>query len=107
VLDFVREGGLVPRRRVLERFGSDDALSVSAVLHDLAQNSLIFTLGSAEQTVYRAAGDDELGEVARLSSEQGLDELAWVIVYREGPLATCALADRLGRTAEQLEPVLA
>jgi len=106
VLEFIREGGLMPRRRVLERFGRDDELSLSAVLHDLTHSGLIFASGAGELLVYRAAGDDELGELARLSSEQGLDELAWVIIYREGPLAEAALAARLGRRVEELGPAL-
>jgi hypothetical protein len=67
---------------------------------------MIFASGAGELLVYRAAGDDELGELARLSSEQGLDELAWVIIYREGPLAEAALAARLGRRVEELGPAL-
>src|SRR6187399_3208953 len=64
VFEFVRNERLVPRRRVLERFGRDDELSLSAVLHDLTRNGLIFASGAAEHTVYRAASDEELGELA-------------------------------------------
>jgi hypothetical protein len=106
VLEFVRGEKLVARRRLLERFGRDDELSLSAVLHDLTRNGLIFASGAAEHAVYRAASDEELGELARLSPEQGLEELAWVLAYREGPLADEDLAARLGRTLDDLGPVL-
>jgi hypothetical protein len=106
VLEFVRGEKLVARRRLLERFGRDDELSLSGVLHDLTRNGLIFASGAAEHAVYRAASDEELGEFARLSPEQGLEELAWVLAYREGPLADDELAARLGRTPEDVGPVL-
>jgi hypothetical protein len=106
VLDFVRSEKMVARRRVLERFGRDDELSLSAVLHDLTRNGLIFASGAADHTVYRAASDEELGELARLSPEQGLEELAWVLAYREGPIAEDALAVRLGRSLEDVRPIL-
>jgi hypothetical protein len=106
VLEFVRNEKLVARRRVLERFGRDDELSLSAVLHDLTRNGLIFASGAAEHAVYRAASDEELGELARLSPEQGLEELAWVLAYREGPIGDDELATRLGRSPEDVRPVL-
>jgi hypothetical protein len=106
VLEFMRHEKLVARRRVLERFGRDDELSLSAVLHDLTRNGLIFASGAAENTVYRAASDEELGELARLSPEQGLEELAWVLAYREGPIGEAELAARLGRSPEDVRPVL-
>src|SRR5688572_14925499 len=106
VLEFVRNEKLIPRRRVLERFGRDDELSLSAVLHDLTRNGLIFASGAAEHAVYRAASDEELGELARLSPEQGLEELAWVLAYREGPIRDDELATRLGRSPEDVRPVL-
>lgn len=106
VLEFIRSEKLAPRRRVLERFGRDDELSLSAVLFDLTRNGLVFASGVGDDAVYRVASDEELGELGRLSSENGLDELAWVLVYREGPLREDELAARLARSPEQLRPAL-
>lgn len=41
VLDFIRSEGLVSRTRVLERFGREDPVQLSSVLHDLLQSECI------------------------------------------------------------------
>jgi hypothetical protein len=107
VLDFIRGERLVPRRRVLERFARDDEQQLSSVLHDLTQSGLVFTSGSGEHVVYRAASEAELGELATLASNEGLEELSWVLVYREGPLTRAELSQRLARTEADVEPPLA
>jgi hypothetical protein len=106
VLDFIRGERLVPRRRVLARFGRDDEQQLSSVLHDLTHSGLVFSSGSGDLLVYRAATEAEIGELATLASNEGLEELSWVLVYREGPLAVAELAQRLARTEAALEPTL-
>jgi hypothetical protein len=106
VLDFIRSEPLVPRRRVLERFRRDDEQQVSSMLHDLTSSGLVFSSGSGEQLVYRAASDSELGELANIASDEGLEELLWVLVYREGPFTRAELAARLARPEQQLLPTL-
>ncbi|MDF3070921.1 MAG: hypothetical protein K0R38_6522 [Polyangiaceae bacterium] len=100
LLDFVRAEGLVTRERVLSRFAADGELQVTALLHDLTESGLVFGSGSGKRTVYRVASDDELDRVAQLSDSLGGEELAWVLVYREGPLATDRLAELLRRSPE-------
>jgi hypothetical protein len=100
LLDFVRAEGLVTRERVLERFAADGELQVTALLHDLTESGLVFGSGSGKRAVYRVASDDELTRVAQLSDSNGADELAWVLVYREGPLAPARLAELLRRSPE-------
>jgi hypothetical protein len=107
VLDFIRGERLVLRRRVLERFRRDDEQQLSSVLHDLTQSGLVFSSGSGEHLVYRAASEAELGELATLASNEGLEELSWVLVYREGPLTPAELAQRLARSEADLAPTLA
>jgi hypothetical protein len=48
-----------------------------------------------------------LGELFQRSYEDGLDEWLWVIVYREGPLAEAALAERVACPLVELAPALA
>jgi hypothetical protein len=98
LLDFVRAQGLVTRERVLGRFQADGELSVTAVLHDLTESGLVFCSGSGKSAVYRAASDDELDRLAQLSDASGLDELAWVLIYREGPFGVERLRELLGRS---------
>ena len=99
LLDFVRGQGLVARERVLERFAADGELQVTAVLRDLSDSGLLFCSGSGKGAVYRAASDEELDRLVQLSDASGLDELAWVLVYREGPFKIDHLWELLGRSA--------
>jgi hypothetical protein len=106
VLEFIRSEQLVSRERVLQRFQRDDEVQVSAVLHDLADSNLIFSSGTGRNAVFRAASDDELGRLAQLSGQGGLDELAWALVYRNGPLSEAELADLLARGGEPVAPLI-
>jgi hypothetical protein len=85
VLDFLSDGRVVTRSEVAQRFHRDDALLVRAVLHDLTESGLVFRSGSGESTTYRGASDAELVKLRRASPGQ-IDELIWVMVYRNGPL---------------------
>jgi len=111
LLDFVRAEGLVTRERVLERFDADGELQVTALLHDLTESGLVFCSGSGKHAVYRVASDEELERVVQLSDRHGGDELAWVLIYREGPLTEERLQGLLRRsaadTAELLQRLLA
>lgn len=106
VLDFVRGESLVTRERVLARFERDGEREVSAVLHDLTESNLVFCSGAGRHAVYRAASDEELGRLSQLSAAGGLDELAWVLVYRDGPLTEAELAERLTRGDEPVAPLV-
>jgi hypothetical protein len=106
VLEFVRSQNMVARTRVLQRFSGDDELQVNAVLHDLVDSGLVFASGVGLATVYRAATDEELGELTRLSTDGGLDELVWVLIYRSGPVSQTALETQLGRASGELSEVI-
>jgi hypothetical protein len=107
VLDFIREEELVTKERVAERFRGDGELEVTAILHDLTENGLVFCSGSGPRAAYRAASDDELGRLSRLSSDAGLEELLLALIYRRGPSTQQEIADQVGRPIEGLEPILA
>jgi hypothetical protein len=97
VLDFIRQEGLVSRERLLERFESDGEMQVSAVVHDLSESGLVFSSGAGRAAVYRSASDEELDRLMQLSADSGLDELAWVLIYRQGPLSDSELQALLRR----------
>jgi hypothetical protein len=99
VLDFVRGEKLVTRERVLSRFEADGDLQVTAVLRDLTESGLLFCSGSGKTAAYRAASDEDLDRLMQLSDESGLDELGWVLIYREGPLTETRLQELLKRSA--------
>ena len=104
VLSFLSKGDLVTRADVLERFHHDDETSVKGVLNDLCESGLVFRLGSGKSAAYRAATGDEIA-VLRDRTE-GLHELVWVIVYREGPIAEAALVERTSLPLESLRACL-
>ena len=100
VLDFVKTDGIVARERVLERFARDGEVEVTAVLRDLTDSGLVFCSGSGRAAAYRAASDQELAQLSRLASKSGLDELAWVLAYRHGPVSAEELAKLLRQNLE-------
>jgi hypothetical protein len=106
VLEFIREHGLVLRSRVLARFSRDPEPVLLSVLHDLCESGLVFVLGSGSRVAYRAASDDELGELARAGQDEGLEELVWALVLHEGPLSEGDLSRRLARAPGGLEGTL-
>ncbi len=107
VLDFIRRRGITPRTEVLRAFAAEDEVLLRGVLHDLCESRLIFQAGQGSQVVYRAVSDDELGALRALRSGEGLEELVWAIVYREGPLTREELLQRTHLEGAELDRALA
>jgi hypothetical protein len=96
VLDFLRDNGSVPRRRVFERFSRDDEDAVAAVLNDLVGSGLAYATGRGASALY---GLTSLEDRARLADQDLLDAvpaMVWLLVYREGPIDEAGLQRRLG-----------
>jgi len=106
VLEFIRKETFVPRSRVLARFQRDGELEVSSILKDLSESGLVLCSGSGAGSVYRAATEQELGQLSALARGDGLDELAWVFTFRHGPLTVVELADLLSQTLPETETVV-
>jgi hypothetical protein len=102
VLEFIREQPMVTRARVLDRFRCDGDLEVSAIIHDLLDSGLIFSSGTGQQAVFRAANDQELTQISKIYAGQGFDDLVWVTVFRAGPITEADLAALLGGPAPGL-----
>jgi hypothetical protein len=104
VLDFLASSQAVTRARVLERFHRDEEQTLRAILNDLCESGLVFQLGRGPTSVYRAATPAEL----RLAADQGLglDELLWVIIYREGPLSLEQVAQKVRSDTEPVRAAL-
>ena len=107
VLDYVqRHAEGVTRAQVLLQFASDDESQVRGVLHDLCESGLITSAGTGTRLSYRVTPEDALARLRQAHSNDGLDELLWALIYREGP---CTLAE-LQKTqvdANALGPALA
>jgi hypothetical protein len=107
VLEFLRNTPLATREQLTLRFARDEERQVLSVMHDLIESGLVFRSGSGMRAVYRAASEAELGELFQRSSEHGLEEWIWVVVYREGPLADAELSERVSRPLAELAGVIA
>ncbi len=100
VLDYVQERGQAGRGDVLVHFARDDESQVKSVLHDLCESGLIVASGTGSALEYRAPPAEELAELRRTLSSEGLDELVWALIYREGPLDRDDLSHHCGAHAE-------
>jgi hypothetical protein len=63
-------------------------------------------LGSGSRVAYRAASDEELGQLARSGANEGLEELAWALILHEGPLDDAELLRRVARPPGELDMIL-
>ncbi len=106
VLDYIDESGGAMRDAILQRFARDDETLLRGILYDLTESGLVFCTGTGPATLYRAVTEQELGRMRDQASGQGLQELIWVIVYREGPLGLPDLLERMPGRKDELEAAL-
>jgi hypothetical protein len=106
VLEHVRGQAIVTRAEVMLRFASDDEAQVRGVLHDLCENRLVFSSGTALGTVYRAASEQELGALRQMRTADGFDELIWALIYQLGPVTLDDVLGSSGLERVQLEAAL-
>ena len=98
VLEFLSRGTLITRDEVLKRFLHDEEALVKGVLNDLCESGLVLRLGAGKGAAYRAATSSELSALRERS--EGLLELVWMLVYREGPIAESELVRRISLKPE-------
>ncbi len=106
VLDYISSRKITTRAAIQERFAGDDPAQLRGLLRDLCESGLVFSSGQGLGTVYRAATDDELQAFRQVRSDDGLDELVWAIIYRQGPISSERLADLTHLESTELEPSL-
>lgn len=104
LLDFIPTGHLVTRGEVLAKFHLDDEAQVRAILSDLCESGLVLQLGRGVGTAYRGATADELAILE--ARADGLAQLVWLVVYREGPITSGQLKERLSSEAGRIEAAL-
>jgi hypothetical protein len=104
VLGYLSGARMVTRDAVLARFDRDEAALVKGVLNDLCETGLVLRLGSGKHAAYRAATSDEIATVRQ--SGDGLLELVWALIYRDGPLSDSELAQRTSLSSATLEACL-
>jgi hypothetical protein len=68
---FLAEREWSTRSEVLEHFKSDDEVSVRGILNDLVESGLALRSGMRDNTRYRAATEDELGDLGTETRSDG------------------------------------
>jgi hypothetical protein len=106
VLDYLQRQGSATRAGLLLHFARDDESQVKGVIHDLCESGLVSVSGSGAALEYRPTPEEELAKLRQAPRTEGLDELIWALIYREGPLSREALSLHCGAGAE-LDEVLA
>ncbi|HLV68616.1 MAG TPA: hypothetical protein VKY73_22520 [Polyangiaceae bacterium] len=94
VFDYVESRGVATRAEVLLHFARDDEAQVRSVLYDLCESGLLSVSGTGPAIEYRPTSEEQLAELRRARRTEGLDELLWALIYREGPLTLQALAEQ-------------
>jgi hypothetical protein len=92
VLDFIQTTGVVTRSQILLQFAGDDDAQVRAVVHDLCESGLVTVAGTGSAISYRVTPEEELARLRQIQKNEGLDELLWALIYREGPVGFAELA---------------
>ncbi|MDH5671474.1 MAG: hypothetical protein OEZ06_04945 [Myxococcales bacterium] len=103
---FLQERQVVSRAEVLRRFARDDQASVRGILNDLVDSGLVYKTGRADGTVYRVAPAEDMEKLEPAEPGDAITALVWVTVYREGPLASAALAELLGLDSSAVQRAL-
>jgi hypothetical protein len=107
ILGYLRSEGLVTRSEVLQRFANDDEVQIRAVLRDLKENQVVFSLGRGAHTSYRAATVDELAALNRKRRVHDGEEFYVALLFREGPLTLDELAARASAQPVAVEGAIA
>src|SRR5688572_3069044 len=106
VLDYLREQGSVPRRRIFERFQRDDEQAVAAILNDLVSSGLAYSTGRGGSAVFGVTSAVDRERMADEDQRTTLPARAWLIIYREAPLDAAALQERPGISTADLRAML-
>jgi hypothetical protein len=106
ILDYLREQGSVPRRRIFQRFQRDDEAAVAAILNDLVSSGLAYSTGRGGSAVFGVTSAVDQERMADEDLRTTLPAMAWLLIYREGPLDSAALCERLGLGPTDLEAIL-
>jgi chromosome segregation and condensation protein ScpB len=110
VHSFLAEQSSATRDEVLTHFKHDEELKVRGILSDLVESGLVCRSGKGPDTSYRLATPEELEQLGTAASADAGDTnaaLAWLHIYRSGPLHTARLAELLPLPAAALETAVA
>jgi hypothetical protein len=106
VIDYIRDHGSVPRRRIFERFQHDDEDAVAAILNDLVSSGLAYSSGRGGTALIGLTSVVDQKRMADEDLRATLPAMVWLVVYREGPLDAAALEARFGLEPAKLACIL-
>ena len=107
MLDFLRDSGSVPRRRIFERFSRDDEDAVAAVLNDLVSSGLAYATGRGASALYGLTSVEDQARLADQDLVDAVPAMVWLLVYREGPIDGAGLEARLGVEPARVQAAIA
>ena len=103
VLDYIGVNEGRSRKEVLHRFRWDDVGAVKAVLHDLVNSGLIYSLKQGGLTLYRVTPESDLKHLASRVKGDSLSSIVWVHIYRHPNLTVNEIAQALHVDASEVE----
>ena len=103
VLDYVSVEEGRSREEVLHRFRWDDVGGVKAVLHDLVNSGLIYSLKQGGLILYRVTPESDLQHLASRAKGDSLSSIVWVHVYRHPSLTVQEIAQALRVPAQEVK----
>jgi len=93
IFGFLREKGVATKVDVLRRFARDDEHSVRGILTDLVDSGLVYQSGRGDAALFRVTEAEDWSRSA--TDAEGRALVAWLIVYRDGPVTVDHLAEQL------------
>lgn len=101
ILDFLAtRGRSTTRAEVMLAFADEDEALVRGVLHDLCETGLVTVNGAGAGMSYLRTPDDEIVRMCQSYEREGLEELVWALIYREGPQSLDDLAAKYGERSK-------
>ena len=106
VFDYIGDEKGRSREEVLHRFRWDEESSVKAVLYDLVNSGLVYSIKQGPQLLYKITPEADLQTLAERSQSSSLSSLVWVQVYRKGLVSTSEIAQQLRRDPKEVQRAL-
>jgi hypothetical protein len=103
---YLQEKQVATRAQILQRFGRDDDASVKGILNDLVESGLVYRTGRGDGAVYKVVPAEEIAKIESVDPVVSAASLAWVSIYRNGPLTREQLLDLVPMPSDKLDRAL-
>lgn len=107
VFDYIQHPPGRTRAETLHRFRWDGESSVKAVLHDLINSGLIYSIKQGGNTLYKVTPESDLQTLAEHGERSSLPSLVWVHIYRQGESRPSTVAQHLKADERVIREVIA